>query len=75
MARVKNTPKRISPVGKPFAVRANAWRWRFDLKQWTPYTRCMNARVYKTASRVELALQLNAFETDMVKCKLCFDRC
>lgn len=75
MARVKRTPKRISPLGQPFAVRANAWRFNLAVKAWEPYTRVLHSRVYKTASRVELALQLNAFETDMVKCQLNFDRC
>jgi len=74
MVRIKSIPKRVSPLGQPFAVRANAWRWRFDLGCWTPYTRCKNKRVHKTASRVELALQVNAFDIDMLKCKLVFDR-
>lgn len=74
MARVKRTPKRCSPAGQPFAVRANAWRFNLAVKAWEPYTRCMNPRVFKTASRVQLALQLNAFDVDMVKCCLNFDR-
>lgn len=75
MARVKSVPKRVLPASPPFRVRSNAWRFRFDLRVWTPYTRAMNKRVYKTASRVELAKQLNAYEVDLLKCKLCFDRC
>lgn len=75
MARVKNPhPGRVSPKGQPFQVRVNNWRWRVDRGEWTPYTRAMNARYWKTASRVKLALQLDAFGTDMVKCQLNFDR-